>query len=151
MRKVLIVMAVLSLWPLSSVAEEITTFEIQIEGGSFIVSQDVPKYFFGDYQPITGSMDPGSLRLSKGRNPVSHEWRVSKDRLRKFIWGAVVKDGKIEKERITPANAAYKPYDRMRILVQYEDGALETMQAYRAVSEKYGQRIVVGRYLKTKK
>ena len=138
-------------WTLNASAAEMSTFEINVEGGSFVVTQDIPKHFFGDYQPITPAMEAGGLRLDKSKNLTSYEWRIDKSRLRKFTWGAMTSDGKIETKRITPPNAEYKPYDRMRILIQYEDGALEMMQAYRTVSAKYGERVIIGRYIKTKK
>ena len=136
---------------LNASAAEMTTFEINVEGGPFVVTQDIPKYFFGDYQPITPAMEAGGLKLDKSRNLTSYEWRIDKSRLRKFTWGAVTMDGKIETKLVAPPNPDYKPYDKMRILIQYEDGALEMMQAYRAVSAKYGEHVVIGRYIKTKK
>jgi hypothetical protein len=142
---------VLLLWSAALPAANPKTFEIETEGGSFTVTQDIPEYFFGKYAPLEASMEAGGLELIKSRNLASQHWRVSKDRTRKFTWGVIVKDGKIETEKVSPPNVAYRPYERMRLILQYEDGALEAMQMYRAVSEKYGTRIVIGRYVKASK
>jgi len=141
----------LLLWSAALPAAELKTFEIETEGGSFTVTQDIPEYFFGQYSPLPASMEAGGLELVKSRNPASQHWLVSQDRARKFTWGVIVKDGKIETEKVTPANVEYRPYEKMRLILQYEDGALEAMQMYRAVSGKYGTRIVIGRYLKNAK
>lgn len=138
----------LLLWSAALPAAELNTFEIETEGGSFTVTQDIPAYYFGQYSPLAVSMEAGGLELVKSRNLASKHWQVSPERAKKFTWGVVVKNGTIETEKITPANAAYRPYEKMRLILQYEDGALEAMQMYRAVSEKYGTRIVIGRYLK---
>jgi len=142
---------VLLLWSVTVSAAEVKTFEIETEGGSFTVTQDIPAYFFGQYGPIETSIEAAGLELVKSRNLASQYWRVTPDKARKFTWGVPVKNGQIEFEKITPANAAYKPYEKMHLIIQYEDGGLEAMQMYRAVSAKYGARIVIGRYVKKAK
>lgn len=142
---------VLLLWSAALPAAEPSTFELETEGGSFTVTQDIPTYFFGQYSPLAVSMEKGGLELVKSRNLASKHWQVSPERVKKFTWGVIVKNGAIETEKITPANAAYRPYEKMRLIIQYEDGALEAMQMYRATSAKFGTRIVIGRYLKDSK
>lgn len=136
----------------STYAEEIKTFKFESVGGSITVTQDIPSYFLGSYKSISPELLPGDMVLNKGRNQVSFHWRDKDSKAMKFTWGVVVKNGKIEQQRITPPNSAYKPYDRMKLIIRYEDEnkGLVAWGLYRAVSEKYGTRIVVGRYLKQK-
>lgn len=135
---------------LSASAAPLKTFAIETEGGTITVTQDIPPVFFGEYVPMSNSSTPGALSLKKGRGFISHYWSIKQESLKKFTWGVVVKDGKIEGETIVPANEAYKPYTQMRLILQYEDGMLEAMRMYRAESEEYGTRVVVGRFVKTK-
>ncbi len=134
----------------STVAAEIKTFELESTDGTVTVTQDVPAYFLGKYKSISPEIQPGEMLLKKGRDPVSyHRWDLE-SRGKLFTWGVIVKSGKIDKERITPPNQAYKPYDRMKLVIRYEDEkqGLVLWGLYRAESEKYGTRIVAGRYVK---
>ena len=140
----------LLLAPIVLSAAPLNTFNIETEGGTITVTRDIPPVFFGEYAPLPNSPTPGGLLLKKGNGFVSHHWSVKKESLKKFTWGVVVKGSKIDSERITPANAAYKPYDQMRLILQYEDGVLEAMRMYRAESEQYGTRMVIGRFVKVK-
>ena len=126
----------------SVVAAELKTFIIETEEGVITVTQDIPSVFFGDYAPLKNSPTPGGLTLTKGRNFVSQYWSVRQDLKKRFTWGVVVKDGKIESEQVTPANEAYKPYEKMRLILQHEDGVLEAMRMYRTKSEEFGTRVV---------
>lgn len=135
---------------LSASAAPLKIFVIETEGGTITVTQDIPPVFFGEYVPLSNSSAPGALSLRKGRDYVSHYWSIKQESLKKYTWGVVVKDGKIDGEKIVPANVAYKPYIQMRLILQYEDGGLEAMRMYRAESEQYGTRVVVGRFVKSK-
>jgi hypothetical protein len=134
----------------SASAAPLKTFAIETEGGTIIATQDIPPVFFGEYVPLSNSSTPGALSLKKGRGFVSHYWSIKRESRKKFTWGVVVKDGKIDSETITPANVKYKPYTQMRLILQYEDGTLEAMRMYRAESEQFGMRVVIGRFVKAK-
>jgi len=138
--------------PLSLQAQDIDTFEFESAGGTVTVTQDIPAYFFGIYESMSPELNPGKLVLKKGKNPVSQHWWGKKDKARSFTWGVLVKNGKIDKQRINPPNAAYKAYDRMKLIIRYEDEKLGLVAwgLYRAESEKYGTRIVTDRYIKSK-
>ena len=133
-----------------TVAGEIKTFKFESIGGTVTVTQDVPTYFLGNYESISPVMQPGRMQLKKGRDPVSFYRWDNESRAKLFTWGVIVKNGKIEKQRVVPPNAAYKPYDRMKLVIRYEneDQGLVVWGLYRAESGKYGTRIVAGRYVK---
>ena len=134
-------------------AQEIKTFKFEGTGGSVTVTQDIPAYFFGDYESLFPELQPGKMLFTPGRNPVSHHWWDKDSRGKKFTWGVLVKNGKIDKQRITPPNPAYKPYDRLKLIIRYEDEnpGLVAWGLYRAESKKYGTHIVAGRYVKKKR
>lgn len=131
-------------------AQEIETFELEVQGGSITVTQDIPAYYFGDYESMFPELQPGKMSFSKGKNYVSQHWWDKDTKVKKFTWGVLVKNGKIDKQNITPPNKAYRSYDRMKLVIRYEDEnlGLESWGLYRAKSEKYGMRIVAGRYVK---
>lgn len=131
-------------------AQEIKTFEIESIGGSITVTQDIPAYYFGDYDSMFPELQPGKMSFSKGKNFVSQHWWDKDSRAKKFTWGVLVKNGKIDKLKVYPPNKAYRPYDRMKLIIRHEDEnlGLETWGLYRAKSEEYGTRIVAGRYVK---
>lgn len=140
----------LAIIALSASAAPLKTFTIETEGGTITATQDIPPVFLGEYVPLSNSSTPGALSLKKGRGFVSRHWSIKRESLKKFTWGVVVKDGKIDSVKITPANAQYKPYTQMRLILQYEDGTLEAMRMYLAESEQYGTRVVIGRFVKAK-
>lgn len=129
-------------------AAELNTFKFEHPGGKITVTQEIPSLFFGKYESITMSLRPGGLLLNKGKNRVSNHWWDSETARKKFTWGVVVEDGKILTQKVLPPNPEYAPYDKMRLILQYDDGSLLAMGLYRAKSEKYGTIIVVGRYRK---
>lgn len=131
-------------------AEEIKTFSFEGIGGSITVTQDIPSYFIGNYESIFPELQPGKMLLNKGRNLVSYHWWNKESKTKKITWGVIVKNGKIDIENVMPPNPAYKPYDRMKLIIRYEDEnmSLVSWGLYRAESEKYGTRIVAGRYIK---
>jgi len=135
----------------STYAEEIKTFRLKSAGGIITVTQDVPPYFLGVYESISPDLQLGKMLLKKGRETVSYQ-EGDKTKGKLFTWGVIVKNGKIEKQKVIPPNPAYKPYERMKLIIRYEDEKMDLVAwgLYRAESEKYGPRIVAGRYLKTK-
>ncbi len=140
-----------ALFAMSSLqAQEIKTFKIESTGGSVTVTQDIPAYYFGDYESMFPKLQPGKMSFNKGKNFVSRRWWDKDTKAKKFTWGVLVKNGKIDKQNITPPNKAYRPYDRMKLIIRYEDEnmGLVTWGLYRAKSGKYGTRIVAGRYVK---
>ncbi|MFV1996731.1 MAG: hypothetical protein ACC641_01845 [Acidiferrobacterales bacterium] len=133
-------------------AQEIKTFQFENIGGSVTVTQDIPSYYFGDYESMFPKLQPGEMSLSKEKNFVSKHWWDKSSNSKKFTWGVLVKNGKIDKQNITPPNKAYRPYDRMKLIIRYEDEnmGLVTWGLYRATSEKFGTRIVAGQYIRKK-
>ena len=131
-------------------AQEIKTFKLEGIGRSVTVTQDIPVYFFGNYESLFPELQPGKMLFLSGRNPVSHHWWDKDSRGIKFTWGVLVKNGKIHRQRITPPNSDYKPYDRLKLIIRYEDENpnLVAWGLYRAESKKYGSRIIVGQYIK---
>lgn len=130
--------------------QEIESFNLEGAAGFVTVTQDIPAYFFGNYESISPNLQSGKLLFKAGRNPASHHWWDKDSTGKNFTWGVLVKNGKIVKQRITPPNSAYKPYDRLKLIIRYEDDTLGLVAwgLYRAESVKYGTRIVAGRYVK---
>ncbi|MEE8387020.1 MAG: hypothetical protein V3R65_00455 [Acidiferrobacterales bacterium] len=147
--RIIILSAVLS-GNTSLQAQEIRTFSFEGVGGSVTVTQDIPAYFFGKYDSLFPELQPGKMLFLAGRNPVSHHWWNKVSREKNFTWGVLVKNGKIDKQRITPPNPDYKPYYRLKLIIRYEDENPELVAwgLYRAESKKYGTHILAGRYIK---
>lgn len=130
--------------------QEIESFNLEGAAGFVTVTQDIPAYFFGNYESISPNLQPGKMLLTAGRKPESHHWWDKNSAGQNFTWGVLVKNGKIDKQRVTPPNSAYKPFDRLKLIIRYQNDSLDlvTWGLYRAESVKYGTRIVAGRYVK---
>lgn len=131
-------------------AQELITFEFEGANGVVTLTQDIPEYFLGNYISILPKIHPGKLLLAKTNKSGSFHWWNDSSRSRRITWGVLVKNGKVVVQRVTPPNSAYKAYDRLKLIIRYEDENLDLVAwgLYRAKSGKYGTRIVAGQYIK---